>query len=122
MSNATTSDNSNNSANERRIHVRNLALMRSINTLKLHIDIVQDRIRDISGALVKARDQLIKIDTDLQSLADETGVLKDDLQEIKRQQDLRNVGTSDGDGADSDDSDPDNGHGCQNDISDESDS
>ena len=90
MSNATTSDNSNNSANERRIQVRNLALMRSINTLKLHIDIVQDRIRDISGALVKARDQLIKIDTDLQSLADETGVLKDDLQEIKRQQDLRN--------------------------------
>ena len=86
MSNSTNADNS---ANERRIHVRNLALMRSINALKAQIDIVQERIRDISGAMVKVRDQLVKIDADLQSLADEAGDLKQELRSIQDQHDLR---------------------------------
>ena len=86
MSNSTNADNS---ANERRIHVRNLALMRSINALKAQIDIVQERIRDISGAMVKVKDQLVKIDADLQSLADEAGDLKQELRSIQDQHDLR---------------------------------
>ena len=89
MSNSTNADNADNSANERRIHVRNLALMRSINVLKAQIDIVQERIRDISGAMVKVRDQLVKIDADLQSLADEAGELKQELRSIRDQHDLR---------------------------------